>query len=71
MTYYHKRNFFQVRLGKVLWWWSCLSWTLKAASNFDALERGWGEEDITVKGPLWAKAEVEKHREYSGKFKDF
>lgn len=44
---------------------------MKAVSNFDTLERGWGEEDITVEGPLWAKAEVEKHREYSGKVKDF
>jgi len=40
-----------------------LSWTLKAASNFDNLEREWGEEDITVEGPMWVKAEVEKLRE--------
>lgn len=42
-----------------------------AASNFDNLEREWRKEDITGEGPVWAKAEVEKHREYSGKVKDF
>lgn len=42
-----------------------------AGYNFDNLEREWEEEDITVEGPVWVKAEVENHREYSGKGKDF
>lgn len=38
-----------------------MSWTLKAAYNFDNVEREWGEEDIPVEGPLWAKVEIRKY----------
>ena len=45
-----------------------MNWILKAAYNFDMLEREWGEEGISGEGPLWAKAEI---RKYSVKGKNF
>ena len=44
-----------------------MNWILKAAYNFDTLQRERGEEDISIEGPLWAKAEI---RKYSVKGKD-